>query len=282
MQALHFFEYGEELNLRGAPELAAAFYRQAYALLKASLEATPQSSGPFLAASTTSPEPSQGFPLASPVAVDPEKTLARLGRDLDVQTASATVKELTSLREQGFASAELHRLEGSAFLLLKDMEKAEDCFRDALSIDPDHYVSLVNLAGILLTKQDADEATGLLQRALQLVSNESSEAYPALGNLALAHEQLGRSMEAAEVILRMHRIRPGQLPSYRLLQAARTLEEMGEDPKAIELLSWLKDHAHDEEVLRRLAELLERRGDYQEAALVYRELLGKATSMGSA
>jgi DNA-binding SARP family transcriptional activator len=57
------------------------------------------------------------------------------------------------------------------------------------------------------------------------------------------------------------------------LRAAGTLQEMAEEPAAIELLQWLSDHNGGEEVWRPLATLLERRGDYQAAAQVYRLLL---------
>ena len=49
-------------------------------------------------------------------------------------------------------------------------------------------------------------------------------------------------MEAAQLILQVHRLKPGHIRPARLLQASRTLEEMGDDPDAIELLSWLREH----------------------------------------
>jgi hypothetical protein len=83
-------------------------------------------------------------------------------------------------------------------------------------------------------------------------------------------------MEAAQLLLRVHRLQPGHVRNARLLKAAATLEEMGQDVDAIELLSWLRLRQREPEpaVLHRLAALLERRGEYQEAALVYRDLLG--------
>jgi hypothetical protein len=51
------------------------------------------------------------------------------------------------------------------------------------------------------------------------------------------------------------------------------LEKMAEEPAAIELLQWLSDHEGGEAVWSPLATLLERRGDYQAAALIYRKLL---------
>jgi NAD(P)H-nitrite reductase len=133
---------------------------------------------------------------------------------------------------------------------------------------------LVNLAGVLLASGQRQEAGNLLNQALARVDPESLEAVPALTNLSLVEEQDGRMMEAAQLVLRVHRLQPGHVRNARLLKAAATLEEMGEDVDAIELLSWLRQRQPEPAVLRPLAALLERRGEYQEAALVYRDLLG--------
>jgi tetratricopeptide (TPR) repeat protein len=160
-----------------------------------------------------------------------------------------------------------------AHLILSQTDEAASGFRRALSIDSSHYGSLVNLAGILLAGRQHEEAIELLHRALRLKPDSSPEVIPALNNLSLAHEMGGRPMEAAQLVLRVHRLKPGHIRTDRLRRAAATLEEMGDDADAIELLSWLRDHDPSDEDLRLLAELLERRGDFQEAALIYRRLL---------
>jgi hypothetical protein len=48
---------------------------------------------------------------------------------------------------------------------------------------------------------------------------------------------------------------------------------MGEDTSAIELLTWLGRQEPSDATLRPLASLLERRGEYKEAAMIYRQLL---------
>jgi hypothetical protein len=50
---------------------------------------------------------------------------------------------------------------------------------------------------------------------------------------------------------------------------------------AIEILQYLRSQGGSTELLRRLAKLLERRGDFQEAALVYRELLSQPDAQTS-
>jgi hypothetical protein len=78
-------------------------------------------------------------------------------------------------------------------------------------------------------------------------------------------------------VLRIVRIKPDHLQPDKLVVAATCLEEMGDDPAAIELLQHLRTRLRDPGLNRRLAELLERRGEYQQAALVYRDLAGSVT-----
>jgi len=213
---------------------------------------------------------------------DPIKELPALRQQLSKETAAQTLDQLKEWQQQGYRHAGIDHLEGMALLMLGRSKEAESHFRQALQLDPNHFRSLVNLSGILLGSKQHEEAAKLLQHALTQEAPDSVDAVPALTNLSVAHEMAGRSMEAAQLILQVHRLKPGHIRPARVLQASRTLEEMGDDPDAIELLSWLREqHDPSEEVLRRLAELLERRGEFQEAALVYRQLLSAATAAAS-
>lgn len=269
--ASRYFNYGEELFLRGSPELAAAFYRQAYALLRSA-----GCEGPYGAeepAAAADPDRAQTGGSRN---AESEPLRARLNglRDrLNRDSVDAVSAELRALREQGLRDPELHKLEGLAALLRNDANTAEQRFQEALALAPDHYACLVNLAGLMLRDGRTEPASKLLQRALAQVSNDSIEAVPALTNLALAHQQAGRAMDAALLLHQVHRIKPGHLRAELLLEAAQTLEQMGDDLMAIELLDWQSTHEPTEPGLRKLAALLERRGDYQNAALVYRKLL---------
>ena len=282
-----YFDYAEEFCRRGAPELAAPFYRQAYVLLQAAgrgegpdhpspgpaLErSVPVKSAPVEPASVASgsvqPGPLPPGPPPPPLA----QLLDGLRRRLNPETAAAVQTELQRLRQQGCREPELAKLEGVAALLLQDRAAAERHFREALALDPRHYGALVNLGGLLLADGRGAQAIPLLQQALEQVESDSPEALPALTNLSLAHQQAGQAMEAALLVRRVQRLRPGHLRPERLLEAAQTLQEMGDDPAAIELLDWLAQHQPSPPALRLLAALLERRGDYRQAALVYRRL----------
>jgi tetratricopeptide (TPR) repeat protein len=305
--ANRYFSYAEELNQRGAPDLAAAFYRQAYTMLRTSVPGeipgmsrndpmddaypsiyAPQpESEPDVGSSIPDLNHENSTALAEAEASTPEKQatestvstesylqqIADMATRLSGDTAREISDKLKTITQAGFRHPELHRLQGLTALHLQDTSMAKEHFREALAIDPMHYSSLVNLGGLLLPGGQHEEAITFLNRALQSVDPESQEALPALANLALAHQAAGRKMDEALLVLRIHRLRNGYIRNERLLTAATTLEQMGEDTSAIELLTWLGEKVPSDTNLRPLASLLERRGEYKEAAIIYRQLL---------
>ena len=281
-----YYAHAEELIRRGAAELAAPFFRQAYVLLRASQQAggidpaEAASVGDGVIASTVidlqpavpSPDPAPASPSA-PASVNLEVRIHDLKIGLTAETADSVLREAQGLAVQGIRHPELDHLLGLVHILRGDSSAAAQHFRMAISQAPGHYRSLVNLAGLLLSEGRLEEAQALLHKALEQVNPESEPAVPALTNLSLVHQAAGRSMDEALLVLRIHRIKPGHLRSARLLQAAGVLQEMAEEPAAIELLQWLSEHEGGQAVWHPLAALLERRGDYQAAAHVYRLLL---------
>lgn len=282
------FLYAEELNNQGRPELAVAFYRQAYVMLRgatdltnAQLGASPQlalpdrTSGQPMFGATSQKQPFA--PVAPAPAAGPAERLVALREKLNSANAAAVEQELRELITAGNRGADFFGLFGMCQLLQNRPEEAERAFREALKLDPGHYRSLVNLGGLLLKGGRLQEAVPLLENSLKHTRQGSPESLAALTNLAVAQSQLGRSIEAAQLVLRIFRIKPDHLQPDKLVVAATCLEEMGDDPAAIELLQHLRGKLRDPGLNRRLAELLERRGDYQQAALVYRELAGSGT-----
>lgn len=209
--------------------------------------------------------------------MDAEALIRSLQSQLNAQTADDVAQQAARLRAQGIQHPDLDHLQGVIHIIKGESSAAAERFRMAIAQAPGHYRSLVNLSGLLLAEGRLEEAQALLQRALEQVNPDSDLAVPALTNLSLVHHAAGRSMEEALLVLKIQRLKPGHLRGERLLQAATVLQEMAEEPAAIELLQWLSDHGGGgEQVWRPLATLLERRGDYQAAALVYRRLLQPA------
>jgi len=277
-QAERCYAYAEQLNDQGSADLAVAFYRQAYVQLRGSLglHGAPQGWQPALPAAATSPPTAPALPApaagtASPLA----QQLQPLKERLNAATAPEVEHELRRWLAAGHRDADLLNLLGLAALLQEHRDEAERWFRETLAIHPDHLRALVNLGGLCLAADRSEEALQHLGRAVRQVPPRSTEGLVALTNLSLAHQNLGRPMDAAQLALRIFRIKPDHLRPESLVATAATLEEMGEDAAAIEILQYLRHHGGSSELLRRLAKLLERRGDFQDAALVYRELLNQ-------
>ncbi len=282
-QAERYFAYAELLSQQGSGDLAGAVYRQAYVGLRAALgvQGAPVVGlqQPVLPPSRTPPSVATQAPAAP--GTDLERQLQPLKQQLSSATAPQVEQQLLNLLRQGHRHEDLTNLLGLAALLQERRDDAERWFRETLTINPRHYRSLVNLGGLCLSASRPEEAIQLLSRAIELVNPQAPEALAALTNLSLAHQQLGRPMDAAQLALRIFRIKPDHLRPESLAAASQTLEEMGDDQAAIELLQYLRGRGAGPELIRRLAQLLERRGDFQEAAMVYRDLLanpGAATT----
>ncbi|MFM7547410.1 MAG: tetratricopeptide repeat protein [Cyanobacteriota bacterium] len=272
-QAERCFAYAELLSQQGAVDLAAPIYRQAYMGLRtlcgiAGVPApVPQAALPPARTQAPAPQP----PAAAVSSL--EQQLRPLREGLSTNTAADVERRLMALIQQGQRHADITNLMGLALLLQERRGEAERWFRETLQIHPRHTRALVNLGGLCLTTERPQEAVQFLSQAIEGIDPRSSDALAALTNLALAHQQLGRPMEAAQLALRIFRLQPNHLRPESLAAAATTLEEMGEEEAAIEMLRHLRTRGAGPDLIRRLAQLLERRGDFQEAAMVYRDLL---------
>lgn len=293
------YSYAEQLNLQGAPDLAAAFYRQAYIQLLSSMgggrPALPPARSPLpmpvaplavapMAPPVTSTVPTTApIPTAAPVrpveaprpsGADLQQRYEQLKDALEPDNAAAIEQELMTLGRAGFRDPDLLNTLGLATLLQQRTDDAERYFRTTLQQQPDHFRAMVNLGGLCLSNGRLDEAQRLLQRSLELVDADSPAALAPLTNLSLTQTQLGRPMESAQLVLRVLRIKPDHLKPHTLEQAAATLQEMGDEEGLLTVLHQLRRQQPSPDLSRRLAELLERRGQFQEAALLYRDLLG--------
>jgi tetratricopeptide (TPR) repeat protein len=271
-QAERYFVYAELLSQQGSGDLAGAVYRQAYVGLRAvfGVQGAPVVGlqQPVLPPSRTAPPAVQ-----APQGTELERRLQPLKERLSSATAPEVEQQLLHLLQQGHRHEDLTNLLGLAALMQDRREDAERWFRETLTLNPRHHRALVNLGGLFLSTSRPEEAVQVLSRAVELINPQAPEALAALTNLSLAYQQLGRQMDAAQLALRIFRSKPDHLRPESLAAVSQTLEEMGEDQAAIEMLQYLRSRGVGPDLIRRLAQLLERRGDFQEAAMVYRDLL---------
>ncbi len=286
-QAERCYAFAEQLTHQGAADLAGPIYRQAYQTLRGlvGLEGAAMGFRPSLppAGGTTAalrPTPAPAGAVSTPTpAITLQQRLQPLKEQLSASTAIAIQQELQKLLQAGHRDPDLSNLMGLAALLQNQGSEAERWFRETVTLNPRHYRALVNLGGICLASGRLQEASQLLTTATELVDPNSREALASLTNLYLAQQQLGRPMEAAQLVLRIYRIKSDHLRPESLLAAAQTLESMGEDAAAIELLQHLRRQGTGSDTIRQLAQLLERCGNFQEAAMVYRDLLAQPGAM---
>ena len=76
-----------------------------------------------------------------------------------------------------------------------DLTKSEQAFEKALSIDPRHVKSLVNLSRVFIDQKRYDEAVDRLTRASQ-IEPESTDVYRLLGRTYHAQHQTDEAVEA--------------------------------------------------------------------------------------
>lgn len=80
---------------------------------------------------------------------------------------------------------------------LNDVEAQKEEFRKILEFDPDHYEAHASLAGILLTRNEVEEAYQHFSRCIQL---RPEQAAPLIG-LAECQQRLGMAAEARETVM---------------------------------------------------------------------------------
>ncbi len=80
-------------------------------------------------------------------------------------------------------------------------EAAEESFRQALALKPEHRKSLVNLARVLLDMERADEAVELAEKAIE-VDPEYGDAYRVLGRVFQARQQGDEAIQAYREAIR--------------------------------------------------------------------------------
>jgi tetratricopeptide (TPR) repeat protein len=268
----------EDLNGRGALDLAVPFYRQTIALLLAQAQqAEAATADPAAVAEVLTVSQGREAAPTPPDAADLDPHLQALEQDLTVANATtvqALLQELQGQHDQ--PSAQLLGLLAKTHLLQAKLEAALACFHQALELAPADPNLLVNTGAARLACGDCSGALSLLRPlAAQRHTLEDPRLLKALlRNLALAELEAGRVAQAALLRAELAGLAPDELPLEDWLEDVRQWLETGCRQEAKSLLVALRAvHPRQPAVLELLAHTYEALGDFRDAALVYRDLL---------
>lgn len=293
-----YYAMAEEMNSRGAMELAVPFYRQALALLIAERN---QLRTQLPQASAQGP---QALPLdqlhglleaaqhweqqleepAAPALNDLEPTITELAEDLTAASAEQVLATLTELeQQQGPLPASGLGLRGKASMLAGNSEAAVAAFKAACQADPGRVDLQVNQGAALLASGNTDAALAMLRQVYQQHYDhlEGQEKVALLRNLATAEARGGELAVALHLRRQWLQLDPDDQPSERWLQWARqglaSTQPEAAQQAAMQLLHRLHEQRPgDRSVMELLAEALETAGRFREASLLYRSLLRPA------
>lgn len=285
-----YHQLAEKMNAQGAIELAVPFYRQALALLLEERDQLrqllPESARQSLEGKRQ--DQLQGLLQAADVLksdseIDLEVSIAELANQLTVESAQQVILGLEELLRRcpgRSVPAEAHSLRAKALLLQGHLQEALSGFEAAQKAAPDQPRHGINLAGVLLMQSRYQDALLILRPIHQRVADHLApdELQALLRNLANAESQAGNSHTALTLRHQWLLINPDALSVERWLDICR--EALGseiDEPLRLEALSLLRDlnrlRPGHRGVVEAIAQTLENRGDYREAALLYRELL---------
>ena len=306
-----YYAMAEEMNSRGAMELAVPFYRQALALLlaereqlRAQLPEAPEPRPQALpldqlhglleaAQSWDQQQPAAGShstagraqPPAPPNPAELEAALAELQDDLSAASAHQVLAALEVLEaDHGALPADGHGLRGKALLLDGQAQQAVRSFAQACQADPGRVDLQINHGGALLAADQAAAAQQALRQVYQqhYQQLEGSTKTALLRNLATAEARCGELATALHLRRQWLALDPQAEATERWLQWAQQglADGQGEaaGQAALQLLQGLHQCRPGERpVMQALADALEARGDYRQASLLYRDLLRPQT-----
>jgi Flp pilus assembly protein TadD len=271
----------EELNKRGALDLAVPFYRQTIALLLAeaspSLDADQACLAMLDAASQAAGPTTFTAPTAKRLPPELDQHLLALEQDLSAANALTVRKLLLDLNEQvGHTHPGLIALLAKTYVFEGDFEQSRVHFEQALALAPADPKLIMNTAAAFMACGDCQSALRLLRplaRQRQHIT-DSSIVRSLLSNLAIAELETGSVDAAASLRVELAGLDPDGLPLRDWLDDARRWSETGHRQAAKQLLMALRAlYPSDRGVLELLGRLLEELGDFREAALIYRDLL---------
>ena len=274
-----YFAMAEEMNSRGAMELAVPFYRQALTLLMAERKQQQQKlPADQLHGLLAAAEHWQQQPV--PV-LDIEQSIAELTEDLNQASAQQVLAALEELEnKKGLLPSNGYALRGNACILLGNPEAAVQAFQSGCKAEPTRLDLHINHGGALLASGETEAALSVLRSVYknQLDLLASNEKTALLRNLAAAEAKEGDFATALALRMEWLNENPNGQPIERWLnwvqQGLAEQQPVATQDQALQLLKRLHElHPDERLVTEALAESLENSGLYQEASLLYRTLL---------
>ena len=274
-----YFAMAEEMNSRGAMELAVPFYRQALTLLMAERKQKQQQlPADQLHGLLAAAEHWEQQPLHE---LDIEQSIAELTEDLSAASAQQVLAALKELENQkGLLPSNGYALRGNACILLGNSEAAVEAFQSGCRAEPTRLDLHINHGGALLAAGETTAALSVLRGVYknQLDLLASNEKNALLRNLAAAEAKEGDLATALSLRLEWLNENPNGQPIERWLQWVQQglaeQQPVATHDQAFQLLKRLHElHPAERLVTEALAEALENSGLYQEASLLYRTLL---------
>jgi len=274
-----YYAIAEAMNGRGAMEMAVPFYRQAIALLLA--ERGEAGTDPD---SQSEPESDQQLPPEVEPGLDVKSFAARL-QELEQDLSPANTAEVLAALEdlesqwQGEPQPELLGLRAKTLLLNRELEKALEVFEQALALAPHQAALQINVGAARLATGDARGAWQLLshlhQQGIDQLEQRLQEAL--LRNLIKATELAAERRSPVSLWLELLQRSPDSQPLELWLEWAQQAQAAAVNHDPVELETFLRalwqQFPAERQAGQLLAELLEQQGEYQQVALIYRDLL---------
>jgi tetratricopeptide (TPR) repeat protein len=159
-------------------------------------------------------------------------------KDLERRNPDAAVKRLEHAIEMAPQFSMAWNELGTIAYQTRKFDRAEECFRQALELDPAAFEPLVNLGGVLVTLHKLDEAADYNLRAVLTRPNDAL----ANSQLGLTYFELGRMNLGEKYLERARQIDPAHFSHPQLLLAEIHLRRGERREAAAVLEEFLKYH----------------------------------------
>ena len=157
-----------------------------------------------------------------------------------------------------------------------NLEKAKEYYQKTLQLNPRYFQGLGNLGNIFRMQGKFEEAEKYYKKAIAIEPN-FADAHNSLGATL---QTLGRMEEAAESYEKAIKINPSYTDAYGNLGGV--LIELGRMEEAELCLRAVEKTSESYEPIYNLANLLKEKGEFREAAALYRKVIKKERNFADA